>query len=227
MCFSFSLLRILERRLIELKSFFPHQVYCHMTNEGKSWTLIARFSNTDSKNWRRSSFWRTTEAAMGTTFPAINADMISPAFWLVSGSELKVTLSNDSSHTSLLQTTCDCLGGQTFRSKVESFGYGYARDKCLGNCTVEYGGQYKSIEGFQQAECSGEIQSANHIGFFCYKNWQADYLSIIMIGGGGNNCSQVDHGFSIRASHWSFDFGNTALNPPSQSYALNLWVYWM
>jgi len=181
-----------------------------MPNEGKSWTLIARFSNTDSKNWRRSSFWRTTEAAMGTTFPAINADMISPAFWLVSGSELKVTLSNDSSHTALLQTTCDCLGGQTSRSKVESFGYRYARDKCLGNCTVEYGGQYKSIEGFQQAEC---------------KNWQADYFSIIMIGGGGNNCSQVDHGFSIRASHWSFDFGNTALNPPSQSYALNLRVY--
>lgn len=93
--------------------------------------------------------------------------MISPAFWLVSGSELKVTLSNDSSHTSLLQTTGDCLGGQTLRSKVEGFGYGYAQDKCPGNCTVEYGGQYKSIEGFPLAECSGEIQSANHIGFFC------------------------------------------------------------
>ncbi|XP_020600599.1 uncharacterized protein LOC110039795 [Orbicella faveolata] len=201
------------------------KVYCHMTNEGKGWTLIARFSNADIKNWRQSSFWRTTQGAMGATNPDANADMISPAFWLVSGSELKVTLSNDSSHTPLLQTTGDCLGGRTFRSKVESYGKGYVQEKCLGNCTVEYGGQYKSTEGFQQTECSGEIQSANNIGFLCYSYWEHDYLSMIMIGGGGKNCSHVDHGLSIRAGYLSLDFGDIDLYPSSQSYALNLWVY--
>ena len=196
-----------------------------MTSDSKGWTLIARFSNADSKNWRRSAFWRTTEVAMGTTNPVTNADMISPAFWLVSGSELKVTLSNDSSHSPLLQTTDDCLGGQTFRSKMESSGYGYVPDKCLGNCSVQYGGQYKSIEGFQQAGCRGEIQSANNIGFLCYSSWDVVYSSMIMIGGGGKNCSHVDHGLSIRAGSLSLDFGDINLYKASHSYALNLWVY--
>ena len=49
---------------------------------------------------------------------------ISPAFWLVSGSKPKITFSDDSQHTTLLvllQPTDNCLGGQTFRSKVTSY----------------------------------------------------------------------------------------------------------
>jgi len=93
-------------------------------------------------------------------------------------------------------------------------------------CIVEYGGQYRSIEGFQQAECSGEIQSANNIGFLCFSRFQVSYMSIIMIGGGGKNCSQVDHGLGIRSGHLSLDFGaDVGLHPLPNSYALNLWVY--
>ena len=209
--------------MLELKSLFLHQVYCHMKNGGKGWTLIARLSNADSHNWVRTSFWLFRQVTMGTANPLMNGDMISPAFWLVSGRELKITLSSDSSHTPLLQTTGDCLAGKTFRSKVKSYG-GFVQEECQGNCEVQYGGQYKSIEGFQQAECSGEIQSANNIGFWCYSYWGVDYFSMLMIGGGGNNCSHVDHGFSIQANAMTFDFGNSALSPPSQSYALNLWV---
>ena len=197
-----------------------------MSNDGKGWTLIARLSNADSEHWIDDSLWWDKEVAMGTINPMMNADMISPAFWLVSGRELKITLSNDSSHTPLLQTTDDCLGRQTFRSKVISYGYSYVREKCKGSCAVQYSGRYKSIEGFQQAGCSGKIQSASNIGFLCSNAWyNSDFSAMIMIGGGGNNCSNVDHGLNIQEDFSFSDFGDSAgMSPPSQSYALNLWV---
>ena len=150
---------------------------------------------------------------MGTTTdPLNNADIISPAFWLVSGRELKTTRSDDPSHTPLLQTTGNCLAGQTFRSKITSYGdfrngKGWASSKCLGSCTVQYGGQYKSTDGFQQAECSGNIQSANNIGFWC--DWSGDG-SVMMIGEGGISCARADHGIGItETDDVSFvDFGN-------------------
>ena len=83
--------------------------------------------------------------------------MLSQAFWLVSGKEFKITRSDDPSHIPLLKTTGNCLAGQTFRSKITSYGdfrnnKVMATDKCLGSCTVEYGGQYKKTGGFQRAE---------------------------------------------------------------------------
>ena len=74
---------------------------------------------TTQKNWRKNSgeYWCDRKSAVGqTTNPADNTDMISPAFWSVNGTEFKITRSDDSSHTALLYTTGDCLGGQTFRS---------------------------------------------------------------------------------------------------------------
>ena len=114
--------------------------------------------------------------------------MISTAFWSVSGRELKITRSDDPSHIPLLQTTGNCLGGQTFRSKITSYGdfrngKVWASDQCLGSCLVQYGGQYKSTDGFQQANCSGDIQSANKIGFWC--DWKIGDGAVMMIGGGG------------------------------------------
>ena len=51
-------------------------------------------------------WWYDQHAAIGTTNdPSVNADMISPAFWLVRGSEFKITRTDDPSHTPLLQTT--------------------------------------------------------------------------------------------------------------------------
>ena len=213
-----------------------------MTDDGKGWTLIARFSNSDDKNWMKDTglWWYDQQVTKGTTTdPSINADMISPAFWLVSGRELKITRSDDASHTPLLQTTGNCLAGQTFRSKVSSYGdfrngKVWASDECLGSCTVQYGGQYKSTDGFQQAECSGNIQSANNIGFWC--EGAADG-SVMMVGGGGTSCDRADHGVGITETDSSsfvekggdateYDFGYDAHtgSVPSQAYALNLWI---
>ena len=210
-----------------------------MSSDGEGWSLIARFSNNDYKNWMNDSgyWWYDQQVAMGTTYStSINADMISPAFWLVSGSEFKITRSDDPSHTPLLQTAGNCLAEQTFRSKITSYGdfrngTVWASDQCLGSCTVQYGGQYKSTDGFQQAECSGSIQSANSIGFWC--DWSAGDGSVMMIGGGGNSCSRADHGIGIteaeRASFLyppthEYDFGYDADYFPPQAYSLNLWI---
>ena len=89
-------------------------------------------------------------------------------------------------------------------------------------------------DGFQQAECSGDIQSTNKIGFWCH--WKYDG-SVMMIGGGGSNCSRADHGVGITetaqasfveagGSETEYDFGYDAktVNAPSQSYSLNLWT---
>ena len=212
-----------------------------MKDDGKGWTLVARFSNSDDKNWMKDTgfWWYDQHVAMGTTVdPMNNTDMISPAFWLVSGREFKITRSDDPSHTPLLQTTGNCLAGQTFRSKITSYGdfrngKVWARDKCLGSCTVQYGGQYKSTDGFEWAECNGNIQSANNIGFWCD---EAGDGSVLMIGGGGNLCGAgADHGIGITASAsfvelgggaTEYDFGYAAFTAttPSQSYSLNLWI---
>ncbi|RMX55767.1 hypothetical protein pdam_00020913 [Pocillopora damicornis] len=83
-------------------------VYCELTTDGRGWTLVARFSNNDVKNWMADTghWWYDRQVATGKTeSPFINTDMISPAFWLVRGSEFKITRSGDPSHTPLLQTT--------------------------------------------------------------------------------------------------------------------------
>jgi len=214
-----------------------------MTDDDKGWTLAARFSNSDDKNWMNDTgfWWYDQQVAIGaTTDPLNNTDMISPTFWLVSGKEFKITRSDDPSHTPLLQTTGNCLTGQTFRSKITSYGdfrngKVWASDQCLGNCTVQYGGQYKSTDGFEQAECNGDMQSDNNIGFWC--DWYGDG-SVMTIGGGGN-CSRADHGIGITetndasfvesgSSETEYDFGNDAGSQnesvPSQAYSLNLWI---
>ena len=149
-------------------------------------------------------WWYDQQVAMGTTTdPSVNSDMISPAFWLVSGREFKITRSDDPSHTALLQTTGNCLAGQTFRSKITSYGNFrngtvWASNQCLTSCTVQYGGQYKSTDGFQQAECSGNIQSANNIGFWFDSGVTGGGDgSVMMIGGGGSACRRADHGIGI------------------------------
>ena len=205
--------------------------------------LIARFSNNDGKNWMADSgdWWYDRRSASGaTTDPSVNADMISPAFWLLKGREFKITRSDDSSHTPLLQTTGNCLGNQTFRTKITSYGdfrngKVWSINRCLGSCTVQYGGQYKTTDGFQQTECSSNIQSSNNIGFWC--NWGSGDGSVMMIGGGGRHCNRADHGIGITetneasfvelsGSETEYDFGYEAVTgkAPTQSYSLNLWI---
>ena len=186
-------------------------------------------------------WWYDQNVAVGaTTDPSVNADMISPAFWMVRGREFKITRSDDPSHTPLLQTTGNCLGGQTFRSKITNYGNfrngkGWSSDRCLGSCTVQYGGQYKTTDGFQQAECSSDMQSNNKIGFWC--DWGGGDGSVMMIGGGGRGCYRADHGIGITeadaasfveggGSETEYDFGYEANagSPLSQSNSLNLWI---
>ena len=189
------------------------------------------------------SWWYDQHVENGTmNNSSVNADMISPAFWLVSGREFKITRSDDPSHTPLLQTTGNCLAGQTFRSKLTSYGVfknnrAWASDQCLGSCTVQYGGQYKLTDGFQQAECSGEIQTANKIGFWC--DWGSGDGSVMMIGGGGTSCTRADHGIGVTETNAAsfveldagsdqteYDFGSDAetKTTPARSYSLNLWI---
>jgi len=209
------------------------QAYCDMSNGG--WTLIARFSNADSKNWMQYSgnWWYDRTTPYGSvTSTSDNYDMISPAFWLVQGDYLKITRSDGSSNTALLYTR-SCTGGRTFRSFMTSFGYfrygtGWNSNACRGSCYSYFGGSYSSTLGFGQASCSSNLQSSNYLSFWC--DWTGD-ASVMMIGGGGDSCMRSDHGIGVTedgralfgtGSSCSLDFGDNC-NYPS-SYSLNLWI---
>ena len=213
-----------------------------MSGNSGGWTLIARFSNADGKNWMRDDayWWYDIQSSQGSpTSTSSNSDMISEAFWKVQGSEMKITRSDDSSHSALLRTYNNCFGGKTYRGFMSAYGkFSYrnvwSNDQCLGSCPVYYGGLYQTTVGFSQAHCSGNIQGSYRIGFWC--QWDAGDGSVMMFGGGGSGCSRADHGIGITENNygafeeWShrgeIDFGNEANNhnSPTTSYALNLWI---
>ena len=223
-------------------TFFSYQTYCHMESAAQVWTLIARFSQADAGNWMEDSgdWWYDNSGTVGEIDPSSNTDMISPAFRLINGNEFKITRSDDPQHTALLQTTGDCLDGQTFRSKITS--YGNFRNgtswrnmyRCLGNCTVQYGGQYETTKGFIRAKCNGTILSADKIGFWCDRGtWDG---SVMMIGGSGTGwCGHTYHGIGVTGAKIpSFiagrgrieaDFGDSPyLSHTTYNYSLNLWI---
>ena len=69
------------------------------------------------------AWWYDVNSTIGNNIdPAVNSDMISPAFWLISGRNFKITRSDDPEHTALLQTTDECLEGKSFRHKMFSYG---------------------------------------------------------------------------------------------------------
>ena len=168
--------------------------------------------------------------------------MISEAFWRTTGNEIKITRSDDPTHTALLETTNNCLKGNTFRQYITSFGNFrngavWSSDTCLRSCSVKYGGQYQSTTGFEMHSCSSDIQSSNYIGFWC--DWQDGDGAVMMIGGGGSSCGRADHGIGITETNAakfaaisnSLDFGYEpgegdpyVESNKEKSYALNLWV---
>ena len=206
-----------------------------MPSNGGGWTLISRFSNADSANWMKSSgsWWYDRTSSYGSVIsPSDNYDMISPAFWLVTGNYIKITRSDDSSNTALLYTS-SCTGGRTFRSYVTSLGnfrHGatWNSHACRGSCYSYYGGSYSSTVGFSNAHCSSDLQSSNYLSFWC--DWSNDDGSVMMIGGGGTGCNYANHGIGITETNWprfgtgdcDGDFGEHCNHPTS--YSLNLWI---
>ena len=206
-----------------------------MSNGG--WTLISRFSNADSANWMQysGSWWYDRTTSYGSvTSTSNNYDMISPAFWLVQGDILKITRSDDGSHSYLLYTSSGCLSGQTFRSFITNFGNFrngnvWNSNGCRGNCYIpDHGGSYSSTTGFGQMHCSSNLQSQHYLSFWC--DWSSGDGSVMMIGGGGDGCNRADHGIGItEADSAQFgtgncdgDFGDHCSYP--SSYSLNLWI---
>ena len=218
-------------------SIYYQKVYCDLLS---GWALVARFSNQDSKNWiNNAAFWYDRTSAFGKFDPLYNEDMISEAFWTITANEIKITRSDDPTDTALLETTNNCLKGNTFRQYITSFGNFrngavWSSDRCLGSCSVKYGGQYQGTTGFGMHSCSSDIQSSNYIGFWC--DWDNGDGAVMMIGGGGSSCGRADHGIGItelgKARFMenyrnSLDFGYEPGFAPSnieKSYALNLWV---
>ena len=212
-----------------------------MKSSGQAWTFIARFSNKDAKNWMEDSgeWWYDKSVGVGDIAdPSVNTDMLSPTFWLVRSREFKITRSDDPQHTALFETSGDCLGRKTFRAKITSYGdlWGsrvWASDDCQGDCSVQYGGQFQTTNGFRQATCSGSLQSATLVGFWC--EWDRGDGAVLMIGGGGNDCQRADHRIGItevdQASllEWKqleHDFGNDASYSATitKTFSLILWV---
>ena len=158
---------------------FLYQAYCHLESTAEGWTFIARFSNIDVKNWMQDSgdWWYDKNAAVGeTTDPSSNTDMISPAFWLVRGNEFKITHSDDPQHTALLQTTGDCLGGQTFRSKITSYG-DFSNGAVWGSDKPVWGIARFNMEGII-TQLNG-LQQRNVMGPFRTETRSASGVSMI------------------------------------------------
>lgn len=209
-----------------------------MSSNGGGWTLISRFSNADGKNWMQYSgdWWYDRTSSYGSvTSTSSNYDMISPAFWLVTGNYIKITRNDDSWNTALLRTS-SCIGGSTFRYFIT--GYGNFRngavwgsDSCRGICYISgYGGSYSNTVGFGKMHCSSNIGGSQHLSFWC--DWGSGDGAVMMIGGGGSGCSRADHGigateagdarFGYTGECGQRDFGDDCSNP--SSYSLNLWI---
>ena len=87
------------------------------------WTLIARFSNADAKNWisTSGSYWYDSNTVGSTTSTIANGDMISKAFYNAKGTDIKLTRSDSLSHSYLVNAS-GCLSSTTFRTKITSYG---------------------------------------------------------------------------------------------------------
>eukprot|EP00795_Rhopilema_esculentum_P011505 gene11505-21722_t len=222
--------------LLQGASGSTFNAYCHMTDGG--WTLIARFSNADTKNWMQSSgsFWYDQGEFGSTTSPSTNADMINRAFFEIAGNDIKLSRSDVSAHSFLLYAG-GCFSSVTFRGTITSYGnfrnnvrWLPTNDGCKGSCTIHSYGSVSGVGGFSQYSCSGDLKPSNTLGFWCH--YSSGDGAVIMIGGGGSACGRADHGVGVTEANdpifgslsETHDFGNDGGGSQTTAYALNLWI---
>ncbi len=225
----------------------PFTVFCDMKYDGGGWTLISRYSNKGAdknQSWMDNcgAWWLTKTTDAGTvTSPTNDDDMISSAFWKVEAKELRITRTDNApDHSYTLMTTNDCLGGKTFRAFLTTYfsdpncGGPWAIDSTKASCDTLLGKDHATTIGFagtQAANCPGKtLGGLNKISFWA--DWHGDG-SVMMIGGGGDNCMRADHGIGVTevsdanfggSDYQKGDFGDDGDTTPDPKYALNLWV---
>ena len=95
---------------------------------------------------------------------------------------------------------------------------------CKGSCPVTWENP-EDVAGFSQYKCSGDLQSADYLSFWC--QYGSGNGAVMMIGGGGSQCESADHGIAITTTSYitrRYDFGDDSDKSQTTSYALNLWI---